>query len=298
MWLIAIILAYLFFSLSSLGDKLILSGKPKPKAYTFYVGLIGLSVFLFIPFMELRLPSKGLLIWIIAEAIIYLLALYTMFSAVKKFEISKVAVTIGAVQPIFIFILTWFVWKDQRMSAIHILAFILLLIGSIIISLEKNYQSTKGYLKITLFTAFLFSVDYVLMKFIFLTEPFLLGLFWMRIIAVLFALVLLLSKNTRHEIFSKQSFLNKKIISLMAFTYTAGGAANILQAFAISLTPVALLPILNSLRGMQYIFLFLITLFFSIFFPKILKEEISKRIIFQKITAIILIAGGLAILVY
>jgi hypothetical protein len=136
------------------------------------------------------------------------------------------------------------------------------------------------------------------MKFIFLTEPFLLGLFWMRIIAVLFALVLLLSKNTRHEIFSKQSFLNKKIISLMAFTYTAGGAANILQAFAISLTPVALLPILNSLRGMQYIFLFLITLFFSIFFPKILKEEISKRIIFQKITAIILIAGGLAILVY
>ena len=38
------------------------------------------------------------------------------------------------------------------------------------------------------------------------------------------------------------------------------------------------------------------TLFISYFFPKILKEEISKKIIIQKIISIILIAIGLTML--
>lgn len=297
-WLIIIILAYFFFSLSSLGDKLILSGPPKPKAYTFYVGLIGLSVVILIPFMEFGLPSKESIFWIISEAIIYILGLYIMFSAVKRFDISKVATTIGATQPIFIFALTWLYWGAQTMSKANILAFGLLLLGNIIISFEKNFKSAGGYLKITLLASLIFSLDYVITKIIFLSQPFLLGFFWMRMFAVLFVLLFLISKNTRKEIFSKQTFLNKKTGALMAFTYTSGGAANILQAFAIALTPVAFLPILNSLRGVQYIFLFLITLFLSFFLPKILKEKISKTVIIQKIISIILIAGGLAILVY
>src|SRR3989344_3946199 len=296
-WLLAIVLAYFFFSLSSLGDKLILSGEPKPKAYTFYVGIFGLSAALFVPFMEFGLPSKQAVLWIVLEAIIYLLAVYVGFSAVKRFEVSKVATTMGAAMPIFVFILTWIFWSGQTMSKSNLLAFGLLLLGGIIISIEKNFKTADGYLKITLLASFMFSVDYILTKTIFLREPFLLGLFWMRIFAVLFALVFLLSKNARKEIFSKQGFLNKKTASLLVFTQTYGGIANILQAFAISLAPLSMLPILNSLRGVQYVFLFLITLFFSFFLPKILKEEISSGIIMQKITAIIIIATGLSLLV-
>jgi hypothetical protein len=73
--------------------------------------------------------------------------------------------------------------------------------------------------------------------------------------------------------------------------------ANFLQSFAISLSPVAFLAIVNSLRGIQYIFIFLITLFFSVFFPRILKEEISKSIIIQKSISIGFIVVGLALLV-
>jgi len=296
-WLIVIISAYFFFSLSSLGDKLILSGPPKPKAYTFYVGIIGLSVVLLIPFMDFGLPGKSSILWIVTEAIIYIVGLYIMFSAVKKFDVSKVATTMGATMPIFVLVLTWMFWGGKIISGSNLLAFALLLLGSFIISLEKKFEATGNYLKITLFASLLFALDYVITKIIFMAESFLLGFFWMRIFGVLFALFFILNKNTRKEVFSKQTFLNKKTASLMAFTYSAGGIANLLQAFAIALAPVALLPILNSLRGVQYIFLFLITLFFSFFLPKILKEEISKKIILQKTIAIILIAGGLAILV-
>jgi len=37
-------------------------------------------------------------------------------------------------------------------------------------------------------------------------------------------------------------------------------------------------------------------LFVSIFYPKILKEDLSKKIIFQKIISIIIVVAGLAIL--
>jgi hypothetical protein len=76
-----------------------------------------------------------------------------------------------------------------------------------------------------------------------------------------------------------------------------GGAGNLLQSFAISLAPVAFLAVVNSLKGIQFIFLFLLTLFLSYFYPKILKEEISRVVIFKKLLAIFLIAMGLAFLI-
>lgn len=305
LWLLVIILAYFFFSLSSLGDKLILSGPPKPRTYTFYIGIFGLSVFLFLPFMDFSLPKSQSVLWIVSEAIIYILGVYATASAIKKFEVSKVATTMGALMPIFVLVMTWLVWGGQIISKTNLLAFMLLLAGGIIISIEKKIKPANGYFTIILLASFLFSLDYILTKIIFLTEPFLLGLFWMRLIASLLVLFLLLSRKARREIIDflnpvrngVSNGVNKKAASLLILTQTAGGTANILQAFAISLAPVAMLPILNSLRGVQYVFLFLITLFFSLFLPKILKEKISKKIILQKTFSIILIASGLTLLV-
>jgi hypothetical protein len=113
----------------------------------------------------------------------------------------------------------------------------------------------------------------------------------------LFALIFLLSKANRKDIFKKQNILNKKTGTIFVFTHLSGGTANILQSLAISLAPIAFLPIVNSLRGVQYAILFLLTLLLSFFFPKILKEDISKKIIIQKSISIILIVIGLAILV-
>lgn len=298
LWLLFIILAYFFFSLSSLGDKLILSGTPKPRTYTFYVGVLGLSVFLFLPFVEFRLPNTQTMLWIVAEAFVYIASVYVLFTAVKKFEISRVAVTIGAAQPVFVFIIVWLLWGGQAFSKTSILAFLLLLIGSIIISIEKKFKPQSGYFKLTLLAGLLFSVDYVITKIIFNAEPFLLSLFWMRVIAFFLVLLLLFSKNARKDIFAKKGFLNKKTASLLVATQTFGGLGLFFQSFAISLAPIAMLPILNSLRGVQYVFLFAMILILSLFLPKILKEKISKKIILQKTAAIIIIAAGLALLVF
>jgi len=296
-WLLVTVLAYLFFALASLGDKLVLNGKPRPNSYTFYVGIFGIFVILFIPFIEFNLPSRLGLSWIILDALVRILGMYTMYTALEKFDVSKVVATIGATQPIFIFILTWIFWEPQAMPIIDIIAFIILLIGSIIISINKDIEITGKYLKITIFSSLMFSLDYIFAKKVFSIQPFFQGIVWTGIFIFLFVFVFLLSKKTRKEIFAKKVVLNRKTEKAFLLAQISGGVANFLQSFAIYLAPVAFLATVNSLRGIQYVFLFLMTLSLSLFFPKVLKEELSKRIIVQKIISIVLIAVGLAMLV-
>jgi hypothetical protein len=296
-WLIVIILAYVFFAFASLGDKLVLAGKPKPNSYTFYVGASGLFVILAIPFIKFGFPSGWGIAWVALDAIAHIVGLYTMFTALEKFDVSKVLPTIGATQPIFIFVLTWIFFGPQAMQFIDIVAFILLFMGSVIISFEKSLEVTGDYLKFTIISSLMFSLDYVFSKFVFLNQPFLQGIIWIRILVFIFVLVFLISKKSRSEIFSKQLVTNKKTQGIFLYTQVCGGAANFLQSFAIYLAPVVFLATINSLKGIQYIFIFIMTLLLSIFLPNVLKEKLSKRIIFQKIISIIFIVAGLAILI-
>lgn len=281
-----------------MGNKLVLAGPPKPTSFTFYVGMLNISVLIFLPFIAWSFPDTSILWWIIAEAVIFMLGLYTMYWSIELYDVTKVITTIGATQPIFIFVLTWFFWGEATLGRNGILAFILLVIGNIIISLGKNAKATQGYLKLTLLAALFFAIDYILSKIIFMSVPFLYGLFWMRMFAFFLALLFLVSKKNRKEIFEKKTILNKKNQITFLLANTAGGASNILQSFAISLAPIAFLPIVNSLNGLQYVFLFFLTLFVSFFWPKALHEKITKGIILQKIISIALIAGGLSLLIF
>jgi drug/metabolite transporter (DMT)-like permease len=272
-WLLVIILAYFFFALSGIGDKLVLAGPPKPKQYTFFVGLLSFLVVFAIPFVQFSVPNAVMFFWIIVDAVVFMMAMYFGFKAVERFEISKVAVTIGATQPIFIFIISWIFFGYQSLSVFAVLAFIFLLAGSILISCDKKIEFNAKYFQLTLLSSVLYSLDYVISKLIYNDMLFAEGFIWRGIFIGIVALFFLFSKKNRQEILKKQKSKEKqkKIEKIFLATQVCGGTANILQAFAISLAPVAFLPIVNSLKGLQYIFIFIITGFFSYFFPKIFK---------------------------
>mgnify|MGYP001127601721 CR=1 FL=1 len=295
-WLPLIILSYLFFALSSLGDKLVLKGPPKPLAYTFYTALVGCSVIILLPFFSFTLPSQDAIFFILIEPLLYLAALYFMFLSIEKFDITRVALTMGSAQPIFLFSLVWLWQGNQIINNKIIFALVLLLIGNILVSLKGKSQLLGKYLTPTLFASFLFSLDYIFIKIVFNKEGVLAGLFWIRLLAAFFALSFLFSKKIKNEISSPKIFINKKILSLIIFTFSMGGLANLLQAFAISLVPPLYLPILNALRGLHYFFLFLLVFLISKLFPHILKEAFTKEEIIKKIGAIIFISAGLFIL--
>lgn len=296
-WLFIIILSYLFFGLFSLGDKLLLSGPVSPKVYTFYVGLLnGLAVVLIV-FSPLTLPTPQQFIWIILNAVVFILGLYVMFLALEKFEVSRVMPTIGALQPIFIFFAAWAFFGLQPINAKDFLAFVALLAGTVVIAKEEHVIMRGSYAALTLVASLFFSLDYVIAKIVFSELSFLQGLIWVRIWVCLFVLVFLFSKSFRAEISAQRQKTTKNNALLFFATQSSGALATFLQSFAIFLAPVGYLAIMNALRGIQYVFLFGVTLTFSVVFPRILKEEVSKKIITQKSLAITLIIVGLAILV-
>ena len=300
-WLLAAVLAYLFFGFASLADKLVLNGTTegvsRPKAYTFYVGVFGLISIVLIPFVKFVFPGQAGLTWLLLDALVRVFGLYTMYVAVSKFDISKVIATIGATQPIFIFIMTWIFWGAQTMRATDILAFILLFLGSVIISFEKSIKLTANYLQITIFSSLMFSLDYIFAKLVYSNMPFFSGIIWIQLFTALLVMIFLISKKSRKEIFSKQVAIDKKKQWIFLFAQIIGGAGNFLQGVAISLAPVVFLATINSLRGIQYAFLFMVTLLTSYFYPKFLKEELSRKIVFQKTFSIILIIAGLMFLI-
>ncbi len=69
-----------------------------------------------------------------------------------------------------------------------------------------------------------------------------------------------------------------------------------LQYYAVFLAKAGQVPLINALEGTRYVFLLFFVSILGYWKPQILKEEVSKDVILQKIVAIILIGGGLAFL--
>src|SRR3989344_3966870 len=99
-WLFIIILAYFFFSIASLGDKLVLNRAKNPKLYVFYVGILGLLALFLIPFTEFAIPDPQSFLWIILTSLTFIIGLYLLYVAIAKFEVSRVVAIVGSIQPI------------------------------------------------------------------------------------------------------------------------------------------------------------------------------------------------------
>lgn len=296
-WLPVILLAYFFFSWSSFGDKLVLSRHLKPATYLFYVGFFSLLVLPLIFFTDFHIPAANVLFLVFLASASFMAGLFFLYSAVEKFEVSRVTPIVGSFQPLAVLFLSWIFWQSQTLKTSHVIAFFILLVATFVISWEKKISLTKNLVIFSLAASLLMALNIVLMKMVFSHLSFLHSLVWVGISNFLVAILFNLKSNLVRDLFGgkKHSTIKSNIMLVLA-TQSAGGVAGLLQSAAIFLAPASSLAIINSLRGVQYVFLFLITLFFSFFSPGVLKEDFSKSVIFQKLFAIILVFISLFLL--
>jgi len=297
-WLIVTILAYFFLAVAAFGDKFLLTGGgiSNPKVYTFYVGILSLFVIIFIPF-GFFLPNFRQIVLSFFVGTIFILGLYLYYSAVKEFEVSRIVPAVGGIIPILTFFFMYvFSWGEAVFSIKETISFSLLVFGSILIVIEKSKNIFGKPFLFSLAAAFYFSLYFVLAKLIYDSLTFINGFIWIRLGSFFVALMFLFFKEVREKIFIKNEILKLKTTGLFIGNQIIGGSGTILQNWAVSLAPVVYIAFINALQGIQYVFLLIFTIFFSLKFPQILKEGFSKEIIFQKIIAILLIGGGLILL--
>lgn len=291
-WLSIAIIAYLINAVVSVTDKFLVSKEmPNAAVYTFYVGILSFFAICFAP-MGFSIPPINILIFCLVSGGVFLFALYFFFIALNNNEASRVIPIIGGLTPVFILLFSALYLKEA-LNIQQAIAFILLFLGSIIISLESGKLKVTVDRSIAIFlAALLFAVSFVSMKLIYMKEPFWNGFIWSRMGSFLAAFAVLLFPQNRRAIFERGR-KRKKSNLLLVWNKALAGLHFVFLNRAISKGSVTLV---NAVQGIQYAFVFLIMLALSFIFPSILNEELSKQIIVQKLSAILLIGLGLAML--
>ncbi len=301
-WLVIAIIAHFIFALVFIVDKFLLSKTVlQPRAYAFYVGLLGIFALLLIPFGFTLLPVGQIAASLIA-GILFILAILFFYKLIQIGEVSRITPIVGGAVPIFTLILTY-LFLGERLTNYQLIAFFLLVFGGVImlwprkdkINPSVGQASLIKKLTLAVTAALFFAGSFVLTKFIFMEQPFINGFIWIRLGGFLGACLLLFWPGSRQIIFRTTETIKIKSVVLLISNKTLSALAFILLNYAIFLGSVTLV---NSFQGIQYAFLLIVALFLSKKFPQILKEQISRGMILQKIMAISFIVLGLGILAF
>lgn len=309
-WFVLTIISYLMLALVNLGDKFIVDKLLKSsRTYTFIVCVLGGIVILLAPWF-LYWPGFSFFIINMFAGFLFALALWSMYEALKNGETTRVAVVIGSIIPVFTIFFSLFFLKE-KFTINQWTGVLFLIIGMVIISFVISRRNKwkdffkrlgsifygsydKKWIFLAILSAFLYALYFIVTKYAYSRQEFLSSFIWIKSGSALLVLLFLFDKKTRAEI--KQNFITKqrkrkKTKGTFVFVNQFIGAlASFAQNYAVYLGPVA---IINALQGVQYAFLLILGIILSKFFPKILKEDISKKTLIKKIIAIIAVAIGL-----
>lgn len=320
MWLFIAISAYFINAGIYVADKFLLSKKIHSSiTYAFFVGIWSIFNIVLLAFDPWMPEFQELLIDLLA-GMLFLVTLIFWYKALHQSEATRVVPIVGALTPIFSFIFSY-IFLGESLAERQLLAFAILIIGGILISVKHTrfyyikevwksfrkkfgdilgpihaqYRSAQRLIINSISSALFFAAYYVLIKYIYTTQPFVGAFVWSRMGSFIGVLLILFVPDWRRSIMEYQKgvktpkdlsfFLSIRILAALAF---------IMLNWSISLGNVALI---NSLQGMQYVFLILIVFFISARYPKYLKEQLGGGILMQKMIGIILISLGLYMLI-
>jgi len=321
MWLVIAITSYFINAGVYVADKFLLSKKVHSSVtYAFFVGvwsIFNFVILIFDPWVP-NLREFGL---DISAGLLFLVTLVFLYKALHQSEATRVVPVVGALVPIFSFMLSY-IFLGENLSQQQLLAFIILINGGVLISVKHtrfyiwdeisnklrnifgdvfggihaDYRPTRRLIFNSIASALLFASYYVLIKYIYSSDqPFIGAFVWSRFGTFIGTMLILFVPDWRRSIIKHQKgqkspgnllfFFSVRLLAAVAF---------IMLNWAISLGNVALI---NALQGVQYVFLLGLVLFLSSRFPKILKEELGGGILAQKLIGASLVCIGLYMLV-
>ena len=288
LWLILAIGSYFLNAVVSLVDKFLLSNKVKsPFVYAFYSGVLTSVVFvLWPPYFSLLSPD--LTIIALFAGACFFVAVFFFYSAVLQGEVSSVVPVVGGISPVVVFVLS-FIFLGERLPPRWLLGFSALVLGTLLFTLGKG-KKVSAY---SFAAAVFFAASFFFSKIVFDGTVFLNGFIWTRIGAILPPIILLFFPFFRKILLRSDFNVKKRSFFLFVSNKGLSAVAFLLFNYAIALGSVT---IISAVQGVQYVFLFVLTLVFSAYFPRIISESLRREVIIQKIAGIALISLALIIL--
>jgi len=281
--------AHLLNGSVSIIDKFLLTKTFKnPAAYAFWIGILSLGTFILLPF-GFTLPTGWQWLIDFSAGATFILALYFFYLAIQAEEVTRIVPIVGSLIPIFTLLLSYF-WLGERLIFPQILAIGIIILGIVLLTYRKSSQPINYQILLAgPLAALLFAGSAVLMKEVFASQPFIGGLVWSRLGGVIVALLFLIFPKNRPAIWEKEAWPQggKLILFLAGRLFSTAGF--ILVNLAISLISVT---VVNALQGIQYAFLFILTLLLTKFWPQIIRESLGRLTLVYKFLGIIIIILG------
>jgi len=296
-WMFISISAHLCWALANLGDKYLVSKRIR-NPYVYVLWLYQLSVVpvvVLIPFVDFFVPSGASLVWLMAAGILWAFSGMPYIKAMQIEEPSRINMYWSLI-PVFILLFST-LFLGERFTHVQLFAFVLLVFGSVIASVHAKGKglSFSRAAKLMIIATLGFSIQITIMDYVFATVPFLVGFIWFSLFGAVAASVIALSPWIRSEYvreLKRMSGIVKIGLPTVVLIDLSGTA---LSQLAISLGPAALVL---AFEGSQILFVFLISTFLSLFYPHIIKEDLDKRNVFLKLTALIFVIAGTFVLAF
>lgn len=295
------ILASFLFAITNHIDKFLVAGIDKsgsnikaPLVFsTLVAGVILLPIWLIISKFSISISYISL-VFVLLSALSYVLSICLYFKALEKNDTSVVIVMFQLI-PVFSYILALIFFKEN-LAIKQIIGWIIIILSAIVISIdfeERNNKNKQVALALMTLSSLLFATYFFLFDIGIRNSPYNSCAFWFQIGLLIIGIVFICIKSYRITFIKAIKNNGKKYFALNITNETISLIANLLVNFANVTIPLALANILN---GFQWAFVFILGVLWVRFLPKYFKENLSKRVVIQKVSCIILSIIGLTIM--
>ncbi len=301
-WFFIALSAPFLWALVNLADKYLVInysiGKGKSSgALVLFSSMIGVVASLLIGIFTKGVFSinnldKALLIFIGAFSICWII-LYLF--ALEIEDVSAVIPWMLTI-PVFGYILSYF-FLGETLTSKQILGAGIIFLGAIILSVDFDKIHIIFKRKIAFFmllSCFIYAINGVIFKYVGSKDSFWIASFWEYLgLGLGGILIFLFIGKYREDFIFNIKTSGKLIFSLNVGSEMTTIAGNLLTNYALLIAPVALVYMVGSF---QPVVVLILTFFSTKFWPKIINENFSRKIIIPKVIAIIVMLFGCAIL--
>jgi len=296
LWILLTLIAAFLWGLSNIVDsilvkKYIKNCKVMALAVAFLQPLFFLLIF---SIYGIDLHVSSILLLPVLSGIIYLIGGVFYYHSIQIEEVSRM-IPIMVSSPLIVALLSA-LFLDEIFGPIKYIGILIIVLGSFFISFRKKF-GTIHFSKGTLFmflTVLLFGSNTVLIKYGLGFMDYLTFIFWSELGLFLAGFGLLTNKSLRNDfiIFFKRR--KKNIIAGVFLKEFLDVSALFTYMVALSIGFASLVSAIGSTQALFAIFF---SLLLTIFYPKIMKEEFTKKMIVLKILSTLLIILGVYLIV-
>lgn len=304
-WFVLALIGHVANGVAFVIDKALLrSAFSRSATYAGIVGALSTVVVFVIPFVD-TWPQERVWTAAIVSGITFVLALWAFFAALARAEASRIVPIVGSLIPILTLVGT-FVFLGERLTDTTFVGFGLLILATVILSGGGSGKPSKDAVWLSVTSAILFAISSVTAKTTYDAAGFLGGFVTSRIAAAATALILLtmvdqaagrealmIIQPTKRQT-SKQKQPGKLAAILALFGQTLGAVGFLFVQWA---TAKGSAPIVNAMQAVQYALLVLAAFALRRRAPELLGENITKKVVLIKASALALAAIGMYLIV-